>query len=197
MRALRGVFVLVLALALSAPVLAADLQAGADAFLRGDYATALIEIRPLAEQGDAQAQAMLGFMYLYGEGVPQNYAEAMKWFRLAAVQGLARAQHWLGRMYEFGEGVPQDYAEAIKWYRLAAEQGYGHALLFLGLRYSAGEGVTQDYVQAHMWVNLAAAHLPRGELCGVAIRARDAMEVLMTPDQLAEAQRLASKWKPK
>ncbi len=38
MRALRGVFVLVLALALSAPVLAADYQAGLKAFERGDYA---------------------------------------------------------------------------------------------------------------------------------------------------------------
>ena len=48
MRALRGVIVLVLALALSAPV-AADRQAGEKAYDRGDYATALKEWRPLAE----------------------------------------------------------------------------------------------------------------------------------------------------
>ncbi len=125
MRAFRAAVVLVLALALPAPVLAADLEAGVEAYDRGDYATALKEWRPLADQGDAKAQFYLGNMYLYGEGVPQNYAEAMKWFRLSAVQGFVGAQYWLGGMYDRGEGVPQDYAEAVKWYRLAAEQGPG------------------------------------------------------------------------
>ena len=55
MRALCTVVVLVLALALDAPVLAADYQAGLDAYDRGDYATALKEWRPLAEQGDVAA----------------------------------------------------------------------------------------------------------------------------------------------
>ena len=83
MRALRGVIVLVLALALPAHVLAADLQAGLDAYERGDYAAALNEWRPLAEQGDVLAQYYLGTMYADGEGVPQDPAEATKWFRLA------------------------------------------------------------------------------------------------------------------
>ena len=72
MRALRTAVVLVLALALPAPMLAADRQAGEKAYDRGDYATALKEWRPLADQGDAKAQFYLGNMYLYGEGVPQN-----------------------------------------------------------------------------------------------------------------------------
>ncbi len=71
-RALRGVFVLVLALALSAPVLAADSQAGLEAYNRDDYATALNEWRPLAEQGHPAAQYSLGFMYTNGLGVPQD-----------------------------------------------------------------------------------------------------------------------------
>ena len=51
-----------------------------------------------AEQGQAEAQYTLGFMYAKGEGVPQDYAEAMKWFRKAAEQGHAEAQHNLGVM---------------------------------------------------------------------------------------------------
>ncbi len=43
------------------------------AFDRGDYATALREWRPLAEKGNAIAQSKLGFMYVFGEGVPKNY----------------------------------------------------------------------------------------------------------------------------
>ena len=80
MGALRGVFVLVLALALPAPVLAADFQAGQEANIRGDYATALKEFRPLAEQGDAYAQLNLGGLYYEGHGVAQDYLEAAKWF---------------------------------------------------------------------------------------------------------------------
>ena len=77
MRALWCVFVLVLALALSAPVSAADFEAGVEAYNRGDYATAWEEWRPRAEQGDANAQYYLGVMHQNGEGVPQNYALAV------------------------------------------------------------------------------------------------------------------------
>ncbi len=91
MRALCDVFVLVLALALFAPVFAADFQAGGAAYDHGDYATALEEWLPLTEQGDAAAQISLGVMYEYGEGVTQDYAEAMKWYRLAAEQGDSNA----------------------------------------------------------------------------------------------------------
>ena len=161
MRALRAAVVLVLALALPAPVLAADLEAGLEAYDRGDYATALEEWRPLAEQGDADAQLGLGAMYFYGQGVPQDYAEAVKWYRLAAEQGQADAQIALGFMYFFGHGVPQ------------------------------------DYVQAHMWYSLAAGRSSPGEDRDQLISYRDEVEAKMSPEQIAEAERLAREWKPK
>ena len=129
MRALRGVFALVLVLALSAPVLAADFQDGWEAYKRGDYKTALKEWRLLAEQGDPDAQYYLGRMYDRRKGVPQDYAEAIKWYRLAAMQGDAGAQFSLGVIFEKGSGVVQNYDEAAKWYRLAAEQGHGSSWL--------------------------------------------------------------------
>ncbi len=103
-------------------VLAAPAWAGFDegvaAHKRGDYATALRELRPLAEQGDAAAQYNLGVMYYGGYGVPQDYAEAVKWYRKAAEQGNAPAQYNLGVMYHTGQGVPQDYVQAHMWYNL-------------------------------------------------------------------------------
>ena len=48
---------------------------------RGDYAIALRLIRPLADQGNADAQYNLGVLYEKGQGVPQDYAEAVKWYR--------------------------------------------------------------------------------------------------------------------
>ena len=49
-----------------------------------------------AEQGYAEAQFNLGFMYDNGEGVPQDYKEAVKWYRLSAEQGNALGQYNLG-----------------------------------------------------------------------------------------------------
>ncbi|MDP6371637.1 MAG: hypothetical protein QF634_03895 [Vicinamibacterales bacterium] len=82
-------------------------------------------MRVRAEAGDADAQNNLGFMYDFGEGVPQNYAEAARWFRLAADQGQAGAQNSLGFMYANGRGVPQDYVQAHMWTNLAVAQSSG------------------------------------------------------------------------
>ena len=104
--------------------MSADFQKGLIAYESGDYATALREWRPLAEQGNAGAQFNLGLMYDRGRGVPQNDETAVKWYRLSAEQGHAVAQYNLGVMYDNGKGVPQDDKTAVKWWTLAAEQGH-------------------------------------------------------------------------
>ena len=103
--------------------MAGPLEDATAAYQRGDYATALQIWRPLAEQGNADAQADLGWMYAQGQGAPQDYAQAVVWLRKAADQGNSFAQNNLGVMYELGQGVPQDYAQAVAWYRKAADQG--------------------------------------------------------------------------
>ncbi len=191
----RLLLVLVLACALSAPAWA-GFDEGVVAYKRGDYETALRELRPLAERGNPIAQSNLGVMYAKGQGVAQDYAEAVKWWRRATEQGFAEAQFNLGNMYDNGLGVAQDYAEAAKWYRRAAEQDYAKAQYNLGVAYEYGEGVEQDYVQAHMWYNLAASRMPAGNERDGAVEKRDNIEKRMTPAQEAEAQKLAREWKP-
>ena len=115
---------LLLALVLLWPMVGlADLAAGVEAYERGDYATAVREWRPLAEQGHAKAQTALGVMYDFGRGVPEDDAEAVKWYRLAAEQGYAKAQYFLGSMYYSGESVREDNVQAYAWMNLAAAQG--------------------------------------------------------------------------
>jgi hypothetical protein len=140
-------------LLLALPAYGQDFQKGLDAYINGDYATALKEWSPLAEQGYAGAQNNLGIMYKNGRGVLQDYAEAVRLYRLAAEQGLADAQYSLGWMYYNGKGV------------------------------------AQDYVLAHMWANLAAAQGNEK-----AVQGRDIVAGLMTPAQIAEAQRMAREW---
>jgi len=88
--------------------------------------------------------------------------------------------------------VPQDDHEAVKWYRRAAEQGDADAQANLGVMYANGAGVPQNYVLAYMWANLAAS--TGSEKAG---KNRDILARSMTPNQLAEAQKLSREWKPK
>ena len=103
-----------------------------------------------------------------------------------AEQGSAWAQFNLGGMYEGDWGVPQDYAEAAKWYRKAAEQGNEWAQTSLGGMYYNGAGVEQDYVSAYVWWNIAAANGHEEVSTN-----KDLLIKRMTPEQIAEAQRLS------
>jgi TPR repeat protein len=108
---------------LAQPVMAGTLEDAADAAVRGEFATVLEILRPLAQQGDPEAQYAMGILYVYGRGVQKDYAEAAKWYRKAAENGYAAAQHKLGLLYFGGLGVPKDFAEAFRWFSSAAEQG--------------------------------------------------------------------------
>jgi len=170
----------------------ADFQAGMDASTSGDYATALHEWRPLAEQGNALAQYNLGVLYRKGRGVPQDDVLARQWYAKAAAQGLAKAQFSLGTLYFNGEGAPKDYQQALRWFRLAADQGEALAQTKMAIIYDEGQGVPQNIVQAYKWYSLAATNgdKPANEL-------RNTITSQMTPAQIAEAQKLAQEWKPK
>ncbi len=187
-RAVGTILVAVLMmLGVAAPVAAESLEDAVAAYRRADYATALRLYRPMAEEGLAIAQFNVGLMYDLGQGVPQNHPEAVKWYRLAADQGRTDAQYQLGHLYY----KQNDYAEAAKWFRLAADQGRAEAQSNLGVMYAEGDGVPPDYVQAFMWFSLAAAQNHKD-----AIKNRDSAASLMTPAQMAEAQKLAREWKP-
>ena len=123
---------------------------------RGDYAQTLKILRPLAAQGESNAQTQIGVMYYNGQEVTQNYQEALKWFRLAAAQGDAPAQTNIGHMYYEGQGVTQDYQEALKWSRLAAAQGFAGAQNNIGAMYRDGRGVARDDKEAVKWFRLSA-----------------------------------------
>ena len=150
----------------------------------------------MAEQGHADAQFLLGFIYAFGVGVPEDYQEAVRLYRLAVEQGHADAQYNLGGMYVLGKGVLQDDQEAARLYRLAAEEGHAGAQFALGLMYDDGVAVPQDYVQAHKWINLAASQTTP-EKAGDYRSGRDEVAEKMTASQVAEAQRLAREWQPK
>jgi TPR repeat protein len=137
-------------------IVAGPLQEGEMASNRADSATVLRLWRPLADQGNAEAQFNLGILYELGRGVPQDDEVAANWYRRAADQGHITAQFYLGIMYANGHSVLKDYAAAVKWNRRAADQGYAPAQAYLGLMYYVGYHVPQDYAVAASWYRKAA-----------------------------------------
>ena len=118
-----------LTLLICASLSAADLESAKRAYDQKDYATALKEFTPLANQGKAEAQLYLGKMYMVGQGVLKDPDQAIKWFKASAVQGNADAQFFLGAMYLLPH---KDIPEGVKWLQLSAEQGQQDAQLLLG-----------------------------------------------------------------
>jgi TPR repeat protein len=133
-----------------------DFDKGMAAYDSGDFKTAFLEFKKAAEQNNAEAQFKIGWMYIRGEGVIQNYQEAAKWFLLGARQGNAPAQHLLGIAYERGYGVPVDVEEAVKWYQLAAEQGHSVAQFYLSAIYFTDKGGIRNEKEATRLLRLAA-----------------------------------------
>lgn len=123
-------------------------EEGRAAYQEKDYEKALAILKPLAEQGDSQAQVTLGIMYDYGQGVDKDPQEAMKWYLKAAEQGVPVVQHDVGVKYFQGMGVPQSYEKAAYWWEQSANAGLPDSQFNLGLMYYRGLGVKKDYTRA-------------------------------------------------
>jgi uncharacterized protein len=90
------------------------------AYDRADYRSALDVWLATAEEGDPEAQLLVGEIYERGLRGEPDYAAAAEWYRKAAEQGNSRAQFNLGTLYEQGLGVAADRLEALDWYRRAS-----------------------------------------------------------------------------
>jgi|SRR5579864_1313317 len=168
----------------------ADLKSAKRAYHERDFPTAIKEFTVLADQGNWEAQLILGKMCMLGQGVPKDSELAIKWFRAAAMQGDSEAQFFLGSMYL----LPQkDIGEGLKWLRLSADQGEQDAQFLLGKAYMKGQKeLPRDPVQGYMWLRLAAKdnkQYYQDELNGA--------ERGMTADQIAKGKEMAALWKPK
>ena len=115
-------------------------------------------------------------------------SEEIKTLIEQAKQGDVKSQIEVGLLYFRGQGVERDYQEAVKWYTKSAEQGYADAQFQLGQMYSSGEGVIEDYIEAYKWYLLAGMN---GEEVADVKRT---LQDKMTPEQIAQAQKLAKEF---
>lgn len=111
----------------------------------------------LAESGDVTAQRALGYIYITGEGVEQDYAEAYKWFKLAAEQDNASACFMTGYLLDAGLGVEENREEAARWFQKAADLNEPISQSIIGYCYMSGSrGYPVDYNKALHYNTLSA-----------------------------------------
>lgn len=104
-----------------------NLTAGLAAFEAEDYTNAFKLLKPIAEQGDAEAQCIVANMYHLGLGLEKNILEAVEWYEKSAKQGYGVASNNLAGIFLMGDrGIAMDRAEAEKWFQKAKEQGFLH-----------------------------------------------------------------------
>lgn len=171
-----------LLLAASAPLAAQSVQAGTDAWSRGEYAAAVAIWRPLAEKGDADAQFNLAQAYRFGRGVPINLGAAQAWYERAANKGHVNAQYILGRML-FLNG---NHTGGARWLKAAADGGEPLAMLAYGTALFNGDGVPQNQVLGYAYVSRAA-----NKGLGAASDTLADMDQIMQPDDRKKGAALA------
>ena len=125
-----------------------DLQAGIDAFNRGDLPGAMTLYEKAAEAGSPEAQVRLAYLLDYAE----DNEKAVHWYRAAADQGSPDGMAGLAAMYSKGEGIEQDSARARELFEQAGEAGHAGSIRVLISAYEEGGlGVEKDATQAAYW----------------------------------------------
>ena len=181
---------LAVALALAVSPVSAQLKEGAIAYSRGDFATAVRRLQPLAQEGHATAQYLLGAALVNAQPPLANVAEGESWLKKSAERGNLAAMRDLGKLNAFGK-QPSDRAQAAQWLRASADRADTESQHLLGLLFLDAEGADRKPAEAYMWLSLAAA---RGHVLSSVILV-EAKDRFSDQDRL-EGKRLAAAWNP-
>lgn len=137
-------------------VFAGPLEDGVAAYRGRDWKKAIELLQPLADQGEPQAEELIGRLYERGMGFRRDYHAAADWYRRAADKGDANAAARLGFMHRIGEGIPRDMDEAVRRYRQGAEKGNRLAQAGLAFMMLDGQGLPADHAGAAVLMRKSA-----------------------------------------
>ena len=140
----------------SIPLEEKNFYLGRHFYQKRDYTNAFEWFEKAANQGFAEAQCSLGWMYENGEGIPQDGQKAVKWYKKAVEQGDKKAAYNLGVIYGIGKLIDKDATRAVRWFKEAAEKGLIEAAYNLGEMYERGDDIPMDKVEAVKWYKKAA-----------------------------------------
>lgn len=134
----------------------AGFEEAAKAYENADVEKMFAILEPMAANGDARAQGLLGVIFYSAIFVKEDIELAKRYFERAAKKSDAEAQYNLGFMYREGAAGDLDPRKATYWFRKSAEQGHPQAQFYLGLSYATGLGVEKNFAKALFWLEKAA-----------------------------------------
>ena len=123
----------------------ADVSEGRKAYDAGNYDAAYGYLKDAAEDGNAEAQFLLGECYFNGRGTRQDFQSAEAWFTESAEQNNVQAQEKLGNLYLNGKFFELNYELGVSWYARAGAQGNVEAALIAAKHYFRGEKVKRNF----------------------------------------------------
>ncbi len=139
-----------------------EIMAQASLLCRGEESET-IEVNKLidrlsvfAENGDDDAQVMLGIIYIGTQKTLPEVNKAIYWFQKAADSGNPVGQTALGEYYL----KKADTAKGIMLIKSAAESGYAPAQMLYGDLFFNGTGCNVDYQKAYTWYTTAIEQIP-------------------------------------
>lgn len=157
MRLIPSLFLVAVLLMAGSTVLWAGGQDGEAALRRGDFAAAAASLRPLAEQGDAHAQALWGRMLLNGQGVPRNESEGLRLLQASAEANDPAGQTGLAiALLEGRDGMARNPGQALVLLSRAAERDQPEALHRLGSLHFFGVATTRNPAKGMEYLRRAA-----------------------------------------
>ncbi|MCL2915963.1 sel1 repeat family protein [Shewanella corallii] len=127
---------------------------------------AFIELN--AQSGDAEAEYLLGLMYLSGRYVDQQAEVGLEWLQRAASNQHVKAIQTLADLYYDGKVVPRDLEQSVHWYQELAQTGQPYAYFRLGLIFGAGgDGIQRNCGQAVEHFNSAGDQVSLGNVAWI------------------------------
>lgn len=183
-------FTLIFALAMIVSCASLITRTGRAAYVRGDYQSAIKELTPFAEQGNAEAQYLLGASYANASPPEQDYFKAESWLQAAAEQGHTDAMVDIAKLSLFYK-KERDVEKAVRWYMKAADRDHPEGQFMTGTYYfSEDAGVEKDNVKAYMWWLLSAA---KGHQLAKMMLEKSLVKI--SPGEVQKAEMLAKEWK--
>lgn len=133
----------------------ADVKMAFQRYNAGQFAQALQLALPDARKGNARASALVGYLYMMGQGTTQNYKLAHQYLLKAAKAGQSSAQAHLGYLLREGLGIEKNPALALQYFRQASAQGNTYAQKQAANMLMLGQGIERDAESAVALINQA------------------------------------------
>ena len=123
---------------------------------REERVDAAVQMKRLAQAGDAHAQYLMGLLYRDGTLVIPDTEKAQYWMEEAATQNVPAAQYALGKLLLSDDPLVHDPDQGIRWLKAAAQNGNNYAAYDLGKEYLTGKYVFRNAGKAADYLHQAS-----------------------------------------